>query len=254
MKDRSKNFPSLKDILNFGDPDVTTRGVGEGDHDSINHFTAKLKKKGHEVTRIDPTTITNLPDNNRNIEGGICGGLSVVHILSQLQSKTSFIKNPIRDYYKLKEATEIQEECDDKLQCFKKVLLNNNSYKPYKRCDADALEHKLQKLVGKVNGTEEDERSRGILITTDINRDPHSGEKRNFDAGHGISMTVQKHNNQLFCTGMDSNLFFATGKGESGCNKIAKKMADTVNAYDAHNVYTVTVTEQNVVKTSKKGY
>ena len=59
--------------------------------------------------------------------------------------------------------------------------------------------------------------------------------------GHVYSMTIQNINAQLYCTEWTQICSLQQGgKGKSGCDKIAGKMAATLSAYDADTIQTYT--------------
>ena len=181
---------------------------------------------------------------------GICGGSSVVHITKQLQSNTANSQNPFNNPHTLRSASLLQHHCNGYQMCFIDKLDENFPREQPKKNESlmsryetndtrTEIEKIKEKLTDKIQHTKEDEISRGIFIRTNISRNPNNGEK--YQGGHALSMTVQKVENEFFCTAMDTNFFFASAKGEAGCNKIAEKMADTLAAYKASYIGTYTV-------------
>ncbi|MBX3710113.1 MAG: hypothetical protein KIT56_06040 [Gammaproteobacteria bacterium] len=96
------------------------------------------------------------------------------------------------------------------------------------------------KLRNKVQKTKNDGIDRGIYINLKINKHPINDQKIVTDGTHLITITVQKQDDELFGTKLDSNLFFAVGKGRISCNKVAKKIAEMSDAYDATDILTYT--------------
>jgi hypothetical protein len=210
MHDRTKKYPSFKQIL-------------END------------------ANVSVIPVSQHPYTNKETENGICLGLGTIHLLNQLQS--TIPHNPFDHPAEMQEARDLQIACRYLLNhrnvLEKKLPIHDKKNK--ERLPHVTLSTLNNKLLKKIEEVKNDEISRGTYIAARINRNPENGQKlEDSDIDHSTTMTFQKHRGELFCTGLDSNFFFASGKGEEGCKTIVRKMTDTFDAYDATDIYTYT--------------
>lgn len=171
---------------------------------------------------------------------GMCAGLSTIHILRQLRSKHGNTENPFKNPETFQKSSSIQNNCHDEaclIDVIEKELSLPLKEKSFKCNPTHSLEQRLKEEVIK---SQQDGAKRGLLIGLDAKRFAKSG--RPASGGHMLSMTIQSESGEVYCTGMDSNIFFSKGRGESACNAIAKKIAETADAYDSKKTYTYTVT------------
>lgn len=169
-----------------------------------------------------------------NIEQGICGGLSVQQIKATLNpNMPKATKNLFKSDEDIEESVRIAEETDRKLGGFVDSLKNTPFLKagPTIGVSDDVLEPTLNSSVQK---TIDDGNARGMFIGIDTERCAKYGTP--LDGGHALSFTAKKKDGEIYCAAMDSNMFFAKGRGMSGCNKITKKLVDTVMAYGGSNI------------------
>lgn len=191
---------------------------------------------------------------------GICAGLSVVHILTQLSSNKGEVINPFDNEDLLRKSCEIQDLGDEGSAPGLFIWKNHVEEmlpverKPYKsefnfadQCHDDDCKIKCNdefnntfnnKLKSKISKTINDKKGRGVYIDAVIYKNPSN--QNEMRGRHAISMTTQIYQDYLYCTGMDSNFFFATAKGETGCNKLANKMTETLKAYETDHYNTFT--------------
>jgi hypothetical protein len=211
--------------------------------------------------KVEPVSQYQSFGNRQGFGNGICVGLSITQILRQLRLKAGETSNPFNYEEDFKNSADIQHSYSENysgyLEKWRRKRLINPSYQFNHTYSKDYLERELsltnkskahirdipldhleQKLKKKIARTDIDRNSRGILIYASVYRNAKDGEP--MPGGHVLSMTIQNINEQLYCTGMDANMFFATGKGKSGCDKIADKMATTLSAYDADTIQTYT--------------
>jgi hypothetical protein len=221
MQDRSKknSLELLTDVFEQ-DTDVTVRFVSQYSH------------------------------RNKETEKGFCMGLSTIHLLEQLQSNKCIAINPFDNSNQLQEARDMQINYNYHCEHDHMGILSQRDFLETKLSLMDKKERDTirymssyaeleNKLKNKIQKTKIDGMDRGIYICETVNWHPMKDKKLDA-AGHGISMTIQKQDNKLFSTGLDSNLFFAVGKGETGSNKVARKVMGILEAYDATEIYTYT--------------
>jgi len=216
MKDRP--YPSIRDILKR-DPEVNLEKINQ--------------------------------DQFFNVGRGICGGMSTVHVTKVLEQNN--VKNPFRNREAYEKSAEIQTRCqqsDRQDECFAYTIAkeyptanrkmmsemifgkaDDHYARGYKIIsDVNDLKTELKKTI---RDTQNDGHARGSLISMNIHRTPNGKEN---SGGHMLSMTSQINKDVLECTGIESNLFFASGKGKAACDKIAEKLVDTARAYDAYDL------------------
>ncbi|MBA2710010.1 MAG: hypothetical protein H0U57_05425 [Tatlockia sp.] len=185
------------------------------------------------------------------VSGGICGGISTVHIITQLSAKQGEVINPFDNQDLMQKSANVQYEGSKtphsgtgfKLILEKELSLRKKRIRPefcfHESERKNFINQFENKLKDKIEETSKDKKGRGIFIGTVINKLPTSDQK--IYGAHAISMTTQiDQNNNLYCTGLDSNFFFASAKDKDGCNKLAEMMAKTINAYDTKHVETFT--------------
>lgn len=199
-------FPSYDDLLQQ-DQDVKVTPVRQGD----------LKSK------VD-------------IGIGICGGMSVAHVTETLSTRDLKARNPFKHDNQIQTSANLSKNCEYFLSCFDGLLhsvnfLKTKNMKPIEQAELqDELKKEVQKTVN-------DGKGRGAMISGECTRSPFDGGP--IKGNHSIAFTSKKHEDDLVCTALDSNMFFAKGKGLLGCNKVAEKIADTAKAYDQFNITVV---------------
>lgn len=168
-----------------------------------------------------------------NINGGICGGLSVRHITSNLTSDDFTPKNPFDNDDEIRKSAQIAHDCDDMAKCFDEFLKKDSNLTtgPLESINNKSLLDELNKTIQK---TIEDKKARGVYIGGDCSRSAKFGTP--LSGGHAVSLTVKNHDGELSCTALNSNMFFAQGSGVSGCKKAAQKLDDLTKAYAQSNM------------------
>jgi hypothetical protein len=155
--------------------------------------------------------------------GGICLGLSTMHIVRQLNSNFGPC-NPFRAFYTVDDGFALQHKLHGRTGNLPDTLDSGKLLLTQGAKVLD-LEDELNKTI---QNTVKDGKGRGVLI---------NGVSRRFSSnedpfGHAISMTTQKINGKLSCTGLDPNFFFASGNGLNGCHEVAKRIKQTVEFYE----------------------
>ena len=179
-------------------------------------------------------------------DGGVCGGLSTMHILKQLQSKET--TNPFNHENNYKQSLEVQTKHPDVAHRWKYPVHLKNRLPNGEELintpvnNSTELQEHLEICV---KNSHEDKYSRGVLFFSDTRRNPHDGS--DFRGNHAYSLTVQQMNGIPTCTALDSNLFFARAEGMDGCMGIAKLLADTAGAYNPGKTYLSVVKCDNAV-------
>lgn len=179
-------------------------------------------------------------------DGGVCGGLSTMHILKQLQSKET--TNPFNQENNYKQSLEVQTKNSDVAHRWKypthlKYRLPNG--KELINIQVNNTSELQEHLEICVKNSQKDKYARGVLFFSDIRRNPYDGS--GITGNHAYSLTVQQVNGIPTCTALDSNLFFARAEGMDGCMGIAKLLADTASAYNPSKTYLSVVTCDNAV-------
>lgn len=209
------------------------------------HLKVQSVSQGEYLDRVDSQS------------HGICGGLSTIHIIAQLAAKEGEIINPFESEELLDRGYKLQYTVTHGInQTSMQKLLNEVSdvHLPVKNIKKNAktvygdkyqyekTENVLKRKIEKISL---DKNSRATYIGALVRRNPKSGEPLAQTGRHAFSMTAQYHNDELHCTGMDSNFFFAHAKGETGCNELAEKISATLQSYNATDIKHISITLNN---------
>jgi len=195
-----------------------------------------------------------------NQSHGICGGLSTIHIISQLSAKKGEIINPFESEALLDKGYKIQykkghganrafmQKLFDEMQDMKIPVKNANKKAKIVNCDKFQYEETEKSLKRKIEKTSQDKNSRGTYIGARIRRNPKTGKPVSQNARHALSITMQYHEDYLYCTGMDSNFFFAQAKGKMACDELAEKISSALKSYNSTDIRHISVTMNNTLK------
>lgn len=168
--------------------------------------------------------------------GGVCAGLSTQHILMQLRAKDAEVTNPFHQRDNYTQSLELQNTSPSIPDRFKYPTILESRLQAREEIsqpvDANLLKDSLEQSLA---ATQRDKHSRGILIFSEIRRNPYNGA--GVTGGHALSMTIQHDNEEPVCTACDSNIFFAKAKGKGGCEEIVEKVSNTVSAYNPSRTY-----------------
>lgn len=186
---------------------------------SIDSNEYKNLMKEYDGMKIEPVSQHKF-SNREGYNGGICFGLSSMHILQQLQS-TSGPRNPFKAFYTVDDSFKFQTKNNHRETMLDRARVEH----VIKPIDGE-LEDALNKTI---HATAEDGIGRGTVIIGNKSNRYSTPEMK---TGHAVSMTVQKNNGKLSCTGLDPNFFFAKAGEEKGCHAIAKKLQEAAKLYD----------------------
>lgn len=186
--------------------------------------------------QIERVSQNQLYSKNPGYNGGICAGLSIQHILMQLQGKNMEIINPFNrkdTYSKSLELQNIYPHIPDRFK-YPTILENRLLAKEIisRSVNICSLKDLLEQILVV---SQQDKYSLGILIFSEIRRNPFNGNS--LIGAHSLSLTIQNDNETTICTACDSNIFFAGAKGKEGCNEIIEKLTNTLASYNPNRTY-----------------